>query len=106
MTRVCRYTLPRHTSREFVEDRVALGIMSAECVFGKARVRLEAGYVIGSDARTCAIDVATPVGEHVARIFTGLLIRDVGELDFVVERVTGDLGDVAVVKGQRACPRV
>jgi hypothetical protein len=34
-------------------------------------------------------DVCTEVGEHIAQVFTGLMIRQPGEDKFTVDKVTG-----------------
>jgi hypothetical protein len=35
---------------------------------------------------------SSPVGEHIAEVFTGLLIKDYGEQSFTVERVRNESG--------------
>jgi len=47
--------------------------------------RLHASYA-ASDGKA-AIDVSDEVGEHIARVFTGLMIRELGEENFTVERM-------------------
>jgi hypothetical protein len=80
---------------ESIEAQLALAIISAECVFGQAKVRISAGYCIsaangtsnGEKGLLVAIDISTEVGEHIAQVFTGLMIRQLGEDRFTVERV-------------------
>ena len=52
-------------------------------------VRLDASFCLDPTKRTCVVDGATEVGQAIARIFTGFLIREFGEEDFRVERIGG-----------------
>ncbi len=85
MAEICRFKFKEGVTKEAIEEQIALGIITAECTFGKARVRLHAGYAV-SDGKA-VIDVSDEVGEHIAQVFTGLMIRTVGEENFTVERI-------------------
>ena len=82
---VCRFKINGKASKAEIEEKIAFAIVSAECTFGKAKVRLNAAYLAGNNK--VVIDATSPVGEHIAEVFTGLLIRDFGERSFTVERV-------------------
>ena len=92
---VCRFEFPEGLDRESIEAQLALAIVAAECTFGQARIRISAAYSIspsngatdGQKATQVAIDVSTEVGEHIAQVFTGLMIRQLGEDRFTVERI-------------------
>ena len=85
MTDVCRFKFRNDISKEMIEEQIALAIITAECTFGQPKVRLHASYAAsGSKA---VIDIASDVGEHIAQVFTGLMIRKVGEENFSVERI-------------------
>ena len=92
---VCRFEFREGLDRETMEAQLALAIIAAECTFGQARVRISAAYCIsppngaadGQKATQVAIDVSTKVGEHIAQVFTGLMIRQLGEDRFTVDRV-------------------
>ncbi len=88
MPAVCRFRFPEGLDGETIEGHLALAIIAAECTFGKPRVRISAAYCISKDRPEIAIDVSTEVGEHIAQVFTGLLMREFGEEAFVVERMT------------------
>lgn len=88
MPGVCRFRFPDGMDGETIEGHLALAIITAECTFGKPRVRISAAYCISKDKPEIAIDVSTEVGEHIAQVFTGLLMREFGEEAFVVERMT------------------
>jgi len=85
MTEVCRFKFGNGISKEMIEEQIALAIITAECTFGQPRVRLHASYAVSSSK--AVIDVASDVGEHVAQVFTGLMIRKIGENNFTVERI-------------------
>ncbi len=85
MTEICRFKFKEDVTKETIEEQMALGIITAECTFGQARVRLHASY-LAVDAKA-VIDVSSDVGEHIAQVFTGLMIRTVGEKGFTVERI-------------------
>ena len=91
MKSVCRFTFSVAIARETVEAQLALAIIVAECMYGQARVRLGAAYLMSGDGRKLVIDVSTELGEHVAQLFTGLLIREMGEEAFSVERTERNL---------------
>jgi hypothetical protein len=76
------------TKREWIESHLSWVIFNAECTFGKSKVRIEASYFIPDDKPECIIDVSTEVGEHIAKLFTGIMIREFGEEGFAVERIT------------------
>jgi len=82
---VCRFKLNKNVSREQIEEKIAFAVISAECTFGQAKVRLHAAYLAADNK--VVIDVSSPVGEHIAEVFTGLLIKEYGEHSFTVERV-------------------
>ena len=83
--RICRFTFKKKVSREFIEEQIAFAILSAECTFGAAKVRLNAAYLAADDK--VVIEASSAVGEHIAEVFTGLMIKFVGERNFTVERI-------------------
>ena len=89
MPAVCRFKFPEGLDREIIETQLAVAIIAAECTFGQPRVRISAAYCVSRDKPQVAIDVSTEVGEHIAQVFTGLMIRKLGEDKFTVDRVRG-----------------
>lgn len=85
MNEVCRFKFKDGISKAMIEEQMALAILSAECTFGQARVRLHASYA-ASDGKA-VIDAGSDVGEHVAQVFTGIMIRKLGEENFTVDRI-------------------
>jgi hypothetical protein len=91
MKTICKFKFPTGTSREFIEASVASAIFNAECVFGKPRVRVSSiTYYIPEDSPQCVIDVSNEVGEHVAQVFTGIMMNVLGEEKFQVKRIEGE----------------
>ena len=88
MSIVCRYRFPDEVNRKTIEMELALALVAAECAYGQARVRNSAAYAISDSAPQVAIDVSTEVGEHIAQVFTGMMIRQLGETGFSVERAS------------------
>ena len=72
------------------EGTLHVAILAAEGLFGEARVRMDAGYVIDSGLRSLVVDASTPVGRTVSDIFTALILRELGEDAFNVRRVEGE----------------
>ena len=95
MPDVCRFEFGDRLDRETIEAQLALAIITAESTFGQPKVRMSAAYCVSPVSVTggeqekpqVAIDVSTDVGEHIAQVFTGLMIRQLGEEGFTVDRV-------------------
>ncbi len=85
MGQVCRFEFDETVTKQNIDDQIALAIITAECTFGKPKVRLHAAY-LSSDGQA-ALDVSSDVGEHIAQVFTGLMSRELGEENFTVERI-------------------
>ena len=100
MKTVCRFTFTKETKGELIEAAIASAIFSAECFFGKPRVRLSAAYYVSPEKPECVIDVSTDVGEHIAQVFTGMMINTLGEDKFQVRRIEGPVE----VKGDSSVP--
>ena len=100
MKAVCTFTFPEDTARELIEAAIASAIFNAECAFGKPKVRISASYYLAKDSPQCVIDISTGVGEHVAQIFTGIMINTLGEDKFQVRRVEGE--PVPAIRNRRS----
>lgn len=82
---VYRFKFDESIDKEFIDSQIGIAIITAECIFGQAKVRLNAGYLVVKNK--VAIDGSGEVGEFIAQVFTGLLIHFLGEEKFTVERV-------------------
>jgi hypothetical protein len=92
MKTLCNIKFREHIKHQFIEESIAQAIFNAECVFGKPRVRVSGvAYYIPDDGSRCLIDVSTEVGEHIAQVFTGIMINTLGEEKFNVRRFEREL---------------
>lgn len=87
MSNVVRFAFRDANDKDEVEADMALAIFTAECVYGRPRVRMETSYLVDGDGKTCVIDVDGESGEAAARVFAGLTAARVGEQAFRVKRV-------------------
>jgi len=85
MADVCKFKFSKGISKKTIEKEMSLAIVTAECVFGRAKVRLNAGYVASNNK--AVIDASSKVGEYIAEVFTELMTRKFGEDKFTVERI-------------------
>ncbi|MBI5399539.1 hypothetical protein HZB07_02850 [Candidatus Saganbacteria bacterium] len=85
MADVCRFKFKDGINSDLIESKIALAILAAEGVFGRAKVRLDAAYIVSKNK--AVIDVSSEVGEHIAQVFTSFMTEAVGEKKFIVERV-------------------
>lgn len=92
MKKVCRFQFANGINAAAVEHEIALAIRVAECMYGRARVRLEAGYLPSKDGRVLVVDCSSEVGRYLARLITGFLIRSLGERSFDVEQLDRSAG--------------
>lgn len=99
MKTVCRFTFSEGTDKSMVEAAIASAIFNAECCFGKPKVRLWAGYHMAEDSPQCIIDTSTEVGEHIAQVFTGMVIETLGDAGFKVRRIEGPVAQNSCVAG-------
>lgn len=67
-----------------VEETLLMAVVAAEGIHGRARVRLDAKYATDVVSRTCTVSAENEVGQGVAKIFTELLVLEIGEGAFEV----------------------
>ena len=80
-----RFTPPSDSAA--VEDDLRLALFAAECLYGPARLRLEAAYSVRCDGATCIIESRGEAADAAARVFAGLTAMRVGEAGFQVEHL-------------------
>jgi hypothetical protein len=82
------------TARGFDPDLlkalVLVAIKETDLVFSQARRKLETDCHLDDAKPHCAIKGGTECGDHLARLLSGFLIKQVGEDGFQVERQTGN----------------
>jgi hypothetical protein len=84
---VYRYLFDTEVALEEVEAAMVLALFGTESLYGAARTRLEAAQYLDREKRLLVLDASTPVGNTLAKLFTGFLMRELGPDDFHVERV-------------------
>jgi len=82
-----RFTFSRNVQLDDAEMTLQLASMAVEGLYGAARVRTEFTYEIDFEQRSLVIDGKSDVGKSIALVFTGLLIREIGEAAFHVRPV-------------------
>jgi hypothetical protein len=86
-TAIYRFTFDRTISLPEAEQTLHLAILSAEGLFGEAQVRMDLSYHIDEPRRVLLVDGSTEAGAAVIRMFTALLLREIGSQRFTVRRV-------------------
>lgn len=76
-----------------IDGTLMLATLAAECIHGRTRIQLDARFEASRKDKSCWIDGDTVVGQTIARIFTGLMVRLFGEKVFKVERLEHDAGE-------------
>jgi len=84
---VFRFTFSSDVPLDEAEATLQLATFAVEGLFGTARVRLDFAYHIDTDHRMVVVDGLKEVGAMVVQVFAGLLLREVGEDAFQVERL-------------------
>ena len=85
---VYRFTLLRKgTGPDVLKALVLLAIKETELIFGRARRKLETNYELFPRKVACMIEGGTECGEHLAKLLSGFLIKQVGEEGFRVNRL-------------------
>jgi len=91
MSALCKFRFTKKIRKEMIEASIVSAIFNAECFFGKPRVRVSGvSYYLSEDGCHLLIDVSSEVGQHVAQIFTGIMMNTAGEDNFQVRRVEGE----------------
>jgi hypothetical protein len=87
MSKLLRFSFKEGETRETVEADIALAIFTAECVYGRPRVRMETSYLVDEGGKTCVVEVCGEAGETAARVFAGLAAARLGEHGYEVRRL-------------------
>ena len=82
------------TARGFDPDLLKalllIAVKETDLVFSRARRKLETDVRLSAHKPRCSIEGGTDCGEHLARLLSGFLIKQVGEDGFRVRRETGN----------------
>ena len=85
MKYVCKFEFNKSIDSSFVEKEIIESIITTEDVFGRARVQLNASYLVSENK--AVIDVSNEVGEHIFSVLTGRLNRTIGRDRYSFQRV-------------------
>ena len=85
MASALRFRFKDGINKKLIDSQMAIAVVTAECLFGEAKVRLNAGCIISKDK--AVIDVSNEVGKYIAQVFTGLMTRQIGEDKFTVDKI-------------------
>lgn len=93
MTPVYKYSIDSKVPIRDVEESLLLAVLAVECLHGRSKVRLDASFKLDPKTYTCTVNASTEVGCAIARIFTGFLNHEFGELAYKVERINDGIVD-------------
>jgi hypothetical protein len=82
-----RFTFNRHVILEDAETTLHLAMLAVEGLFGQPRVAMEFRYCLVTENNAIDLRSDSEVGATVARIFAGLLLREIGEGGFRIDNV-------------------
>jgi hypothetical protein len=86
---VYRFTLLKKGGRsDVLKALVFLALKETELIFGRAKRKLETNCHISPKSTVCTIEGGTECGEHLAKLLSGLLIKQAGDEGFRVNRLT------------------
>ena len=84
-----RFTLlKKGAGPEMLKALALLAIKETELVFGRAKRKLETNCQLSPRRAVCTIEGGTECGEHLAKLLSGFLIKQVGDDGFRVHRLT------------------
>ncbi len=102
MSKVLRFSFKEGEPRETVEADTALAIFTAECLYGRPRVRMETAYLVEETGNSCVIDIRGEAGEAAARVFAGLTGMRLGEEAFTVRSAQNSITLTDSAEGHRS----
>jgi hypothetical protein len=85
---IYRFTvIKKGAGAELLNALVLLAVKETELIFGRARRKLETNCQLSREKAVCTVEGGTECGEHLAKLLSGFLIKQVGEDGFHVTRV-------------------
>src|SRR5258708_21503580 len=82
-----RFALAKGGSRKVLQALLVMAVKETELIFGRARRKIETNFRLSAKKPICTIEGGTECGEHLAKLLSGFLIKQVGEDGFRVERL-------------------
>lgn len=87
--KIYRYKFSDAVSLDQVQELLTLAVLATEGLHGRSRLRLDGAFLLEKRNQCCVVDATTDLGQDLSRILTGLLIQEIGEESFDVERGGG-----------------
>ncbi|SRR5258706_11670591 len=72
---------------EMLRALLTLALKETELIYGRAKLKLDVSYELPGRRPICTIQADTECGEHLAKLLSGFLIKQVGEQGFRVARL-------------------
>ena len=72
---------------EMLRALLTLALKETELIYGRAKVKLDVTYTLSESKPICTIEANTECGDHLAKLLSGFLIKQVGEQNFRVMRL-------------------
>jgi hypothetical protein len=82
-----RFAFEPTVSLAEAEMSLHLAMFAAEGLVGRVRVRLDATYQVDNARHAIVVDTRNATGRLIVRVFTALLLREIGEHAFYVQRI-------------------
>src|SRR5262245_8278864 len=86
MSGAYQFVFEPHVPLADAEMSLHLAMFAVEGLAGRVRVRMEANYHVDESGHAILIDASSRVGQMIARVFAGLLLREFGEDSFRIDR--------------------
>jgi hypothetical protein len=83
--KIHRFSFAKDVPIEDVENALIVARVAAEGVHGETAVCLDACYALSEERPLFVVDATDPIGTTIARVFTAVLLRTIGEDAFEVE---------------------
>jgi hypothetical protein len=85
---IYRFTITKQgVVPDLLKALVLMAIRETDLVFSPARRKLETDVRLSAEKPICAIEGGNECGEHLAKLLSGFLMKQVGEDGFVVQRL-------------------
>lgn len=98
MERYYRYTFEEGVDLKSIQESLFLSCVAVESLVGRAAMRMDLSFDFDQSNRMCFIDAGLEVGQKVARIFTGFLLREVDPDMFDIDRTDIGCGEAFELK--------
>jgi hypothetical protein len=82
---IYHYRFARTIPAREIEETLMLAVIAVESLHGRARLTMDGRYRFDKAQHLCEIDATTEVGMDLARIFTGYVTREYGDISISID---------------------